>query len=382
MCAALPPGGRAAVCDCDARGEQWLDRGESTASSAPLASARPAEHGYRTTHRASRPAVSLTWMWIAAAAVAVVACARGRRGCVRECGACSSRRDGGRYRGRRHDPLGGDSGAREGACRRRPRSPSRWSTARRRWTVPPADIALSFDYPELAAEAMAVGRNGGFATSVSQRFGAWFGKAAPARGRRRRPREDEARRLTPSPRPPTSPPVTRPSKSTARRRRSSRPPTGSSSSATSSRRPCWRRIPPTTGRSRLRSRRLTPRSATPPPRPPRRLRIKMMADPLTVTYSGKQWTFSPDDIGKMIVFQSVEPTGSAVRSGSKAWTLVPVHHGDTGRRRRLRPSWAPLSARLPGTRGSRHATAPSRSSPPKTASVPTSGCSPRTSPRC
>ncbi len=52
--------------------------------------------------------------------------------------------------------------------------------------------------------------------------------------------------------------------------------------------------------------------------------VKMMSDPLTVTYGGKQWTFSPKDIGKMIVFQSVEPTGAAVRSGSKAWTLVPA----------------------------------------------------------
>jgi vancomycin resistance protein YoaR len=50
----------------------------------------------------------------------------------------------------------------------------------------------------------------------------------------------------------------------------------------------------------------------------------MMSDPLIVTYSGKKWTFSPTDIGKMIAFESVEPTGAAARSGSKAWRLVPA----------------------------------------------------------
>ena len=41
------------------------------------------------------------------------------------------------------------------------------------WTVKPEQVGLSFDYPTLAASAMAVGRSGGLGRSLSQRATAW-----------------------------------------------------------------------------------------------------------------------------------------------------------------------------------------------------------------
>ncbi len=44
------------------------------------------------------------------------------------------------------------------------------------WQVKPGDVGLSFDYPGLADQAMQVGRSGGAASSMWQRATAWFGK--------------------------------------------------------------------------------------------------------------------------------------------------------------------------------------------------------------
>ena len=53
----------------------------------------------------------------------------------------------------------------------------------KRWTVKPAEINVSFDYPALVKQAMAIGHSGSASTSLLQRIGAWAGSAdlpAPA----------------------------------------------------------------------------------------------------------------------------------------------------------------------------------------------------------
>ncbi len=163
---------------------------ESTPRQRAARERRPAEHGYRTTHRASRPAVSLTWMWIAAAAVAVVLVL------VVAVDAFASA-------GRVHPGVtvagigvGGMTPSEATAALERdlPAKASQPVTVvygEKTWTVPPADLALTFDYPELAAEAMAVGRTGGFCDVCLSALRSVARQGAPARGRRRRSREDE-----------------------------------------------------------------------------------------------------------------------------------------------------------------------------------------------
>jgi len=45
------------------------------------------------------------------------------------------------------------------------------------WTVKPDDIAVSFDYPMLVSQAMSVGRSGSASRSLLQRIAAWTGRA-------------------------------------------------------------------------------------------------------------------------------------------------------------------------------------------------------------
>ncbi len=280
------------------------------------------EHGYRTTRRASSPAVSASWIWISAAVVAVVLVL------VVAVDAFASA-------GRVHPgvtvagiSVGGMSpseatAALEKALPAKASQPVTVVHAEKKWEVPPADLALTFDYPELATQAMAVGRTGGFARSVSQRFGAWLGKERlPAPGvadpEKMQQTLDAVAKATDVAAVDASVDVDGTSATVK----------GSSNGVELKRDELSRALlaayttdnrtitaPVQTAHPKISNAAAEAAKAT---------AIRMMAEPLTVTYGGKQWAFSSKDIGKMIVFQSIEPTGAAVRSGSKAWTLVPA----------------------------------------------------------
>jgi vancomycin resistance protein YoaR len=190
------------------------------------------------------------------------------------------------------------------------------------WEVAPADIGLTFDYPALAAQAMAVGREGGLAGMVSQRLSSWFGRSQLAASGVADPdkmkKELDAVAETTNV-PPRDAQVTiegtaatvKPSADGIELKREELSESMLAAYASDSRTVA---APVQTA---------LPKISNAAGEAAKTEAIKMMSAPLNVTYSGKSWTFLPVDIGKMIAFQSVEPTGSAARSGSTAWTLEP-----------------------------------------------------------
>ena len=283
---------------------------------------RLAQHGYRTTQRASRPAVSLSWVWIAAAVTVVVLVlvvavdAFASAGRVHPGVTVAGIRVGGMTPSEATAALEKDLPAKSS-------QPVTIVYGQKTWKVPPADLSLTFDYPELAAEAMAVGRTGRFATSASQRLTAWFGKERlPASGvadpEKMKKTLDAVAKTTDVPATDASVEVAgisatvKASSNGVELKRDELSKALLASYASDNR---TISAPVQTAHPKISNAAAEAAKAT---------AVKMMSEPLTVTYAGKQWTFPPKDIGKMIVFQSVEPTGAAVRSGSKAWTLVPA----------------------------------------------------------
>jgi len=191
------------------------------------------------------------------------------------------------------------------------------------WKVAPADIALSFDAPALTAQAMAVGREGGFAKSVTQRFSAWFGKARLSASGNADPVKmnkmlDAVAQTTNVPARDAEVEITdtsaavKPSADGVELKRDEL------SQAILAAYTTDRRTINAPVQTAL------PKISNAAAESAKSVASKMMSAPLTVTYGGKLWTFSPADIGKMMTFQSVEPTGSAARAGSKTWKLVPL----------------------------------------------------------
>jgi vancomycin resistance protein YoaR len=190
------------------------------------------------------------------------------------------------------------------------------------WNVAPADIALSFDYPGLVVQAMAVGREGGVLKSVSGRASAWFGKEQlPAVGvadpEKLNKALDAVAETTDVPARDATVDVQGTSaevKASADGIELMRDELSHAVLAAY-----------TTDKHTVAApvRTAYPKISNAAADVAKSVAGRMMSSPLTVTYSGKQWTFSETDIGKMIAFQSVEPTGSAARSGSRAWKLVP-----------------------------------------------------------
>jgi vancomycin resistance protein YoaR len=193
---------------------------------------------------------------------------------------------------------------------------------KKNWPVAPADIGLTFDYPALVKQAMAVGREGGLSGVVSQRVGAWFGRTDLAASGEADP--DKMKQALDAVAETTNVPArdaavvvdgtsveVKTSADGIELKRDALSKAMLAAYTTDSRTIA---TPVQTARPRISNGAAESAKAE---------TLKMMSAPLTVTYSGKSWTFSPVDIGKMIVFQSVEPTGSAARSGSRAWTLEP-----------------------------------------------------------
>ena len=190
------------------------------------------------------------------------------------------------------------------------------------WEVAPADIALTFDYPALVAQAMAVGREGGLLASVSQRTASWFGRMTLAAAGVADPErlEKELDTIAETTDVPPRDAAVEIDGTTATVKESAdgidlkreELSMAMLSAYTTENRTVA--APVQTARPKISN--AAAESA-------KEVAVKMMSDPLTVTYAGKSWTFSPEAIGKMIEFESVEPTGSATRSGSGAWKLVP-----------------------------------------------------------
>ena len=135
---------------------------------------------------------------------------------------------------------------------------------------------------------MAVGREGGFASSVSARFGAWFGKeqlAAPGVAdpeKMKKTLDTVAETTNVPPRDAAVDSQRHVGRGQGIRRRSrtqARRAVEGDSGGLHHRQPngCWRR-----------SRPRIPRSATTPPRAAKTVALKMMSEPLTVTYAGKR----------------------------------------------------------------------------------------------
>ena len=188
------------------------------------------------------------------------------------------------------------------------------------WSVDVKDVDASFDYAALLGQAMAVGRSGGFAGSVQQRFGAWFGgKPLPAPAVADKTKLDSVIlkiASTVDVAPKDAALVVTADAVTLK--------------------------PSATGialdRSRLRSdilgtfaasgsRTVTAKADTAQPKisdaaakTTQGIVEQMVSGPVTVTYKAKHWTVSKAELAKMIRFQLVQPTGA---SGG-AWVLDPL----------------------------------------------------------
>ena len=282
---------------------------------------RLAERGYRTTQRASQAPVRRPWLAIAVGAVAVALVlvvavdAFASAGRVHPGVTIAGVRVGGMKPAQASAEL-------EKQLPAKSSEPVTVVYGKKTWKIAPSDISLTFDYPSLTARAMAVGRDGGFAQSVSQRVAAWFGKerllasgvADPAKLAKQLDVVAETTNIPPRDAAVEVKGTTVSVKGSAdgvELRREVLSDAILAAYTTDSR---TIQAPVQTARPKISNSAAEAAKVT---------TLKMMGDSLTVAYSGKQWTFSPSDIGKLIAFESVEPTGSAARSGSKPWKLVP-----------------------------------------------------------
>lgn len=295
---------------------------ESTQSRRAAREQRLAEHGYPATKASTESPVSRSWVWIAVGVVAVLVVlavavdAFASAGRVHPGVTVAGVRVGGMTPSEATAALENELPAKSS-------EPVTVVYGKKTWKVTPADIALSFDYPGLVAQSMAVGRDGRFAKSVSERFAAWMGKehlkaAGVADPEKLKKVLDGVAETTDVPARDSAVVVegtsaqVNPSADGVELKRDELSHAMLAAYTTDKR---VLPVPVQTAR---------PKISNDAAEAAKSVAMKMMSDSMTVTYSGKQWTFSPTDIGKMIAFQSVEPTGSAVRSGSKAWKLVPA----------------------------------------------------------
>ncbi|MEI8084158.1 MAG: VanW family protein, partial [Actinomycetes bacterium] len=202
-------------------------------------------------------------------------------------------------------------------------SPVKVVYGKKTWDIKPTDVGLTFDYPALTAEAMSIGRSGGFFGSVSARVSSWLGKSSlPAPGVANPDKLNEqldvvAETTDVPPRDAsvqiegTTPKVKESADGIELKREELT--TAILGAYTTDR--LTVAAPVQTAK---------PKISNSAAESAKGVASKMMSSPLTVTFGGKKWEFAPADIGKMISFESVEPTGSAARSGSGAVRLVPA----------------------------------------------------------
>lgn len=189
----------------------------------------------------------------------------------------------------------------------------------KKWSVTSSQIGGSFDYQGLLADAMAVGRSGGFIASAGQRLQAWFGgRALPA------PATADPKKLAAvigkvSSAVEVAPKdaavvvsadgvTTRPSATgIAVNRRALTVDLLNAFTSDASR--------TVTVHSGIAQPKISDAAA----KAAKRIAETMISGPATVTYKSKSWTLSVGEIAKMMKFNSVEATGSSGR-----WMLVPI----------------------------------------------------------
>lgn len=187
-----------------------------------------------------------------------------------------------------------------------------------RWTVSAEELGGTFDYVGLTAQAMTVGRSGGLVTWIRDRAGAWFGgKAIPA------PLVADSKKLD-----------------TVIGRIASQIDVAPRDAVVTVKAEGVEMEPSATGiavdRRKLQSELLLaytsdtsrtvsihagiayPHIGDQEARDAKATVETMMDGPVTVEYQAKSWTISQAELAKMIVFESVESTGT------KKWRLVPL----------------------------------------------------------
>jgi len=294
---------------------------ESAESRRAARERRQAGYGYRTSRQVSRVAMPRSWVGVASIAVvgvlvlAVAVDVVATAGRVHPGVTVAGVKVGGMKPAQAAAEL-------EKALPAKAAEPVTIAYGKKEWKLAPADIALSFDYPALVRQAMSVGREGDFPTVVSRRFAAWFGKERLSASGVADPEKlnkalDEVAETTNVPARDAVAKVDGTSievKESADGVELKRDELTRALLAAYTADDKTIQAPVRTAR---------PRIGNAAAEDAKVRALKMMGESLTVTYSGKSWTFSPSEIGKMIVFESVEPTGSAARRGSSAWKLVP-----------------------------------------------------------
>jgi len=294
---------------------------ETTESRRAAREERLARQGYSSTRRSSRSGASRSWVWIAAAVVAsavvlvVAVDAFASAGRIHPGVTVAGFKVGGMTPSEATAAL-------EKSLPAKAAAPVTVVYGKKTWPIAPADIGLSFDYPGLVTQAMAIGREGGLSGVLSQRFAAWFGMSDVAASGEADPDKmkfelDAVAETTDVPARDAAVAVrgtsveVKPSADGIELKREALSRAILSAYTTDNRTIA---APVQIARPRISNAAAqTAKAET----------LEMMSAPITVTYAGKSWTFSPVDIGKMIAFESLEPTASAARSGSRAWTLQP-----------------------------------------------------------
>lgn len=190
------------------------------------------------------------------------------------------------------------------------------------WAIKADDIGLTYDYPSLADKAMQVGRTGGFFGIVGGRVGAWFGAAkVPASAR-----VDQAKLSTTLDKVAASTDVA-PLDATLKIKGASVTVIPSADGVALERDVLAQRLLAAFGGA---DRAMTAPVTTSKPKisdaaatQARTVVLEMIAAPATVTFKTKSWTFSRDDVARMIALRAVESTTGPSGSGAQAWVLEP-----------------------------------------------------------
>lgn len=187
-----------------------------------------------------------------------------------------------------------------------------------KWTVTAKELKGTFDYTGLMQQAMDVGRSGGLVTWVRERVGAWFGGKAIFAPLVADPKKldgvigkiaskidaapKDARLAVSATGVDMEPSATGIELDRVRLRGELLGAFASEASRTVA----------------VRAKIAYPRIGDPEAREAKAVVETMMDGPVTVEYRSKSWTLSQAELAKMIVFESVESTGT------KKWRLVPL----------------------------------------------------------
>lgn len=190
------------------------------------------------------------------------------------------------------------------------------------WTVKPEDLGLTFDYPDLAVQAMAVGRGNGFASSISERVRAWFGgvelpaQAVADAAKMEKVLGEIAKTTNVPPRDAAveiknTTVSVNPSADGVELEREQLSSDMRSAFTLQNRTvavPVKTALPTISNKSAEAARVIA---------------LQMISSPVTVTYTGKQWTFRPAEIGKMIEFRAQESSATSQSSAASS-ALEPI----------------------------------------------------------